>query len=152
MDWRRYLLSHLPPRNRRGVAVQPEQFRDWSAKWTDRFTWRDGTWVVCDCQCSMAVRHQMEAGIVGRAADCVRARDNISARVAGRDAPEDRTGVLMRCAWDRWLDRLYRIGVEEIGYRHPHKYLSSATTNTTTRLWSATNSDEALVPRGFCEH
>ena len=60
------------PRNRRGVAVQPEQFRAWSAKWTDRFTWRDGTWVVCDCQCSMAVRHQMEEGIVGRAADCVR--------------------------------------------------------------------------------
>lgn len=54
----------------------------------------------------------------------------------------DRTSVstLMRCAWrtvtsivtravdalidSRRLDRLYRIGVDEICYRHPHKYLT----------------------------
>ncbi|QZS54691.1 ISL3 family transposase [Rhodococcus opacus] len=57
-------------------------------------------------------------------------------------ARTDRTSVstLMRCAWEtvtaiinrtvdelldtRRLDRLYRIGVDEICYRHPHKYLT----------------------------
>lgn len=57
-------------------------------------------------------------------------------------ARTDRTSVstLMRCAWEtvtaiinrtvdelldtRRLERLYRIGVDEICYRHPHKYLT----------------------------